>query len=178
MSKYPSLKKLKKICRDEGISCKGTKAELRVRLLDHFQDLAELTYYGPNKYFLAQDEEQIKEFYEAKAERENKPVFEERYQAFITDIKEKPDAPSEEEIFHQFYPNVYTLKDMEKVSGVPLEILEKIYNDSNIESVYSFLVKGCDYYKYRKEAEQAIKQSTTAKLYFNTLTCACNQYCL
>jgi hypothetical protein len=174
----PSLKELKRICKDEGVNCKGTKLELCTRLLDHFQDLAELTHYAPDKYFLPQDEAEIKEFYEAKAERDNKPVFEERYKAFITDIEEIPDSPSYKEIFHQSYPGVTTLPEMERVSGVSIKILEKIYNNSNMESVYSFLIKGCDYYKYEKLAKQAMKQSITAKFYFDTLTCRCNQYCL
>lgn len=160
----PSLRKLKSICKEEGLVCTGNRQELCERLLEHFETISK---DSPESYRFQTEE-------------------------YFTDLdiyfnKEK-DSISYSKLFHQSYPGANTLEEIEKVTGIPLKILEKIYNKGLREwgnehkwamaRVYSFAVKGCVFYNEdRKEAREAMKYQN-AKFYFDTTSCHCSQNCL
>lgn len=145
--------------------------------------------YAPDKYFegLNQDEKnkRLKRIKKGSKSDHNDPKA---YKPFETDfrngerIKTKPSRYTKQ--FEKFFPDAKSLDEKSKVTGVPLDIITKVYNRGmaawrtghrvgatqqqwGYARVHSFLVKGKTFYTTdRKLALEAIEGSEKAKSWF------------
>lgn len=92
----------------------------------------------------------------------------------------------------KYFPEATSLESKSKVTGVPLDLIEKVYNrgraawrtghrpGANVEQwgyarVHSFLVKGKTFYTTdRKLAKEAMKRSNKAKKWFDSIIGLCD----
>lgn len=199
---------LKQICKYEHISCSGTKEELCKRVMTHIKKLGENKQvakngvYSPEKYFSGltpkEREKRLREIRRAaKASSDSDPS---EYKPFSTDFeksgKRKPTRTSSyTQAFYDTFPNAKSLEDKAKVTGIPLDILKRVYNKGlaawrtghrpgatqgqwGAARVHSFIMKGCTFYNPdHKEAEEAMKRSTKAKKHWSRITCMCKKGC-
>lgn len=95
--------------------------------------------------------------------------------------------------FYKLYPNAHTLLEKAQATGVPLDILERVYEEGlaayrtghrpgatqgqwAAARVHSFLVKGCTFYfPDHLLAKEAIKRSTKAQNHFANLPRFCDK---
>lgn len=118
------------------------------------------------------------------------------YTQFETDfrngkrIQTKPSKYTNQ--WNEYFPNAKSLKEKSELTGVPLHIIEKIYNKGlaawrtghrpgatgqqwGYARVHSFLVKGKTYwYTDRKLALEAIEKSDKAKQWFDSIDGLCD----
>jgi len=132
--------------------------------------------YAPPKYFKGLTPEEVriryKRILEGSRSKSNDPRA---YRPFKTD-KNKPVRPSKYTIaFEKKYPDADSLAEKAKVTGVPLDIIKKVYNKGlaawrtghrpgasqqawGYARVHSFLMKGCTFYTTDKSLVKEAKE--------------------
>jgi len=200
-------KKLKEICKYEHISCSGTKGELCSRIVKHIDNLDENKtqsrkgVYSPEKYFDGlSPKEREKRLKEIRKGSKTKSDDSSAYKPFITDFKDgkkrKTKTSSYTQAFKDMFPDVSSLEEASKATGIPVDILKKVY-DRGLAAwrtghrpgatqgqwayarVYSFIMKGCTYYfPDHLLAQEAIKRSSKAKQHWDSVTCICKKGCV
>lgn len=153
--------------------------------------------YAPKSYFegLSFDEAQKRlKRIEVGSKSDHKDP--DSYSKFETDfrngkkIKTKPSKYTNQ--WNEYFPDAKSLEDKSKLTGVPLDIIQKVYNKGlaawrtghrpgatgqqwGYARVHSFLVKGKTYwYTDRKLALEAIKKSSKAKEWFDSIDGLCD----
>lgn len=115
---------------------------------------------------------------------------------FEKDGSRKKTKPSQyTKAFYDLYPNAKSLKQKARVTGVPEDILQKVYDRGmaawrtghrpgatqeqwGYARVHSFLMKGCTYYfPDHKLVEEAERKSKKARTYWKNLDCMCPKRC-
>jgi hypothetical protein len=117
------------------------------------------------------------------------------YRPFETDKGKKTQPSTYTQKFRQLFPGVSSLEGASQVTGIPLDILTKVYNKGlaawrtghrpgatqgqwAYARVYSFITKGCTfYYPDHTLAEEAMQRSKKAREHWNSLTCFCKKGC-
>lgn len=97
--------------------------------------------------------------------------------------------------FYTLYPAAKSLEQKADATGVPLDILQQVYNRGLAAyrtghrpganqgqwasaRVHSFLVKGCTYYfPDHKLAAEAVRRSSRARAHFAKVDCLCRKGC-
>ena len=153
--------------------------------------------YAPKAYFqgLTENEtkKRLKRIQEGHKTSHKNPKA---YRDFETDfrngerIKTKPSRYTNQ--WKKYFPNATSLEDKARLTGVPLDIVEKVYNKgmaawrtghrpgANVQQwgyarVHSFFVKGKTFYTTdNKLAKLAIKQSKKAKDWFDWVDGLCD----
>lgn len=153
--------------------------------------------YAPKAYFQGLNEKETKKrLKRIKEGTETSHKDPNAYRDFETDfrngerIKTKPSRYTNQ--WKKYFPNATSLEDKAKLTGVPLDIVEKVYNKgmaawrtghrpgANVQQwgyarVHSFLVKGKTFYTTdNKLAKLAIKQSKKAKDWFDWVDGLCD----
>jgi len=153
--------------------------------------------YAPKAYFQGLNEKETKKrLKRIKQGTETSHKDPHAYRDFDTDfrngerIKTKPSRYTNQ--WKKYFPNATSLEDKAKLTGVPLDIVEKVYNKgmaawrtghrpgANVQQwgyarVHSFLVKGKTFYTTdNKLAKLAIKQSKKAKDWFDWVDGLCD----
>lgn len=214
---------LRTLCKHEGVSCSGTKAEMCKRLAGHLGELEEkdktvkarkspkkvaenvsdpkIGFYAPEKYFAglthAQRKKRVAEIASRRKKASDDPSA---YGKFSTDYDEKGKRiPTKRSTyttaFYEKFPSAKSLEEKADATGVPLDILKKIYNKGlaawrtghrpgatqgqwGIARVHSFLMKGCTYYSPdHKEVAEAKKRSKKAQAHWKSVSCICKKVC-
>lgn len=195
-------KALQTMCKYEGLKCSGTKEELCQRLLKHFQKLGENINidpkrFSPKKYYaglsLSKAQKRKSEI-EARMTRE-KQTRKQDFSPFKTDrgVKTKPSIYTK--AFHDRFPRVETLQGISTATGIPLDILQKVYDKGlaawrtghrpgatgqqwAFARVYSFVMKGCTYYSPDDYLVMEAKdRSQKAKKFWKSVDCICKKGC-
>ena len=117
------------------------------------------------------------------------------YKPFKTDKYKKTKTSSYTTRFHQLFPGVTSLSSISKATGIPSDILKKVYDKGlaawrtghrpgatqgqwGYARVYSFVLKGCTYYSPdNKLADEAKEKSVKAKNHWKKMTCMCKKGC-
>ena len=153
--------------------------------------------YAPKSYFegLSFDEAQKRlKRIEVGSKSDHKDP--DSYSKFETDfrngkrIKTKPSKYTNQ--WNEYFPDAKSLEDKSELTGVPLDIIQKVYNKGlaawrtghrpgatgqqwGYARVHSFLVKGKTYwYTDRKLALEAIEKSSKAKEWFDSIDGLCD----
>jgi hypothetical protein len=209
MSSCPwTVKELRNMCKYEHILCTGSKEELCQRLLNHIAKLAEnepiakTGVYAPEKYFkgLTQQEREIrlKEIRKGSRTASDDPTA---YKPFITDYDQdtgqlkKTKTSVYTTAFYDLYPYAKTLEEKADITGIPLDILEKVYDKGlaawrtghrpgatqaqwGYARIHSFIMKGCTYYyPDHKLVEEAKQRSDKAIEHWDIVNCMCKKGC-
>lgn len=92
------------------------------------------------------------------------------------------------------FPNVKGKEQISKLTHIPVSILDEVY-DRGLEAwktghrpgatqhawawarLYSFLLKGCTYYKADADLVRKAKKIPEVKAYYSTRKCMCGKYC-
>lgn len=188
-----TVKELKILCKHEGLKCTGTKAVLCDRVVTYLKKLN-----IQEKYLTGlTDKERVKRIAEI---RINMRKTDPSAYKFSTDFtvggtRRKTKKSTYTTAFFDRYPNAKSLEDKAKATGVPLDILKKVYNKGlsayrtghrpgatpeqwGYARVHSFLMKGCTYYSPdHKLVEEAKERSTKAKRHWSSLKCICSKRC-
>ena len=201
-------KELREICKYEHISCSGTKEQLCGRLMKHIANLSENEknakkgVYSPEKYFAGlTPKEREKRLREIRSGAKTASDDPEAYRPFTTDFdpktgkRRKTKTSSYTNAFYDMYPKAKTLKQKSKVTGIPEDILQKVYDKGlaawrtghrpgatqgqwGSARVHSFIMKGCTYYyPDHKLVEEAKRRSKKAKGHWNNVDCICKKGC-
>ena len=117
------------------------------------------------------------------------------YKPFKTDIGKKTRTSSYTTRFHELYPQVKGLSGISRVTGIPEDILRKVYNKGmaawrtghrpgatqaqwGYARVYSFVLKGCTYfYPDYSLVLEARERSEKARRHWNSVKCFCKKGC-
>lgn len=202
-----TLKQLKQLSKElelENYSSK-TKSKLIKQILDEtskskltktIKNSKEVSWV-PDKYLKGLSEKEkiqrIKEIYKRKDEDPDDPKS---YRPAKTDKDKDVKTSKYTEAFREMYPNATSLSQKAKATGVPKDILQKVY-DKGLAAwkggnhrpgasqqawanarVHSFLMKGCAFYTAdNKLAEEAKSQSKKAKKHWNKVDCMCDKKC-
>jgi hypothetical protein len=152
--------------------------------------------FSPSKYYTGltkkEAEHRQKEIAKGKKTKSNDRRA---YKPFETDKNKKTKPSSYTTKFHSMFPEVKNLQQIEKMTGIPLDILQKVY-DKGLAAwrtghrpgatqgqwayarVYSFVVKGCThFYPDHKLVEEAKSRSAKAKAFWQNIKCYCNKGC-
>lgn len=192
-------KELSLLCKHEGIKCSGTKDEMCQRLMEQ---IGALNTYLPEKYLdgLKPKEriERIKEISKGKNTDSSDPKSYSQ-KKFKTDFdkktgkRKKTKTSSYTEAFNQHFPNSKSLEEKAKSTGIPLDILEKVYKKGlaawrtghrpgatqeqwGYARVHSFIMKGCTYYSPdHKLVEEAKERSQKAKKWWKSIDKMCKK---
>ena len=153
--------------------------------------------YSPMGYFEGLDSKETK-IRLKRMERGTKSSHKdpEAYKDFETDfrdgvrIKTKPSRYTKQ--WNKYFPNAKSLEEKARLTGVPLDIIKKVYNKglaawrtghrpgANVQQwgyarVHSFLVKGKTFWTTdRKLAIQAMEESDKAREWFNSVDGLCD----
>lgn len=119
----------------------------------------------------------------------------EAYKPFSTDVGKKTKRSVYTEKFHSLFPKVHTLEGVSEVTGIPLDIVQKVYNKGlaawrtghrpgatqtqwGYARVYSFATKGCTfYYPDHTLVAEAMRRSEKARKHWASLECFCRKGC-
>lgn len=153
-------------------------------------------YFSPSKYYagLTKKEASIRKKEITKGKK-SKSSDKKAYKPFQTDKGKKTKSSSYTKKFHSMFPEVKSLQQISKVTGIPLDILQRVY-DKGLAAwrtghrpgatqgqwayarVYSFVVKGCThFYPDHKLVEEAKSRSAKAKAFWKNLKCFCPKGC-
>ena len=98
-------------------------------------------------------------------------------------------------MFHEYFPNVKSLGGISKATGIPLDIIKKVYDKGlaawrtghrpgatqgqwGYARVYSFVLKGCTYYYPDNSlAREAKERSQKAVEHWKKMKCICAKGC-
>lgn len=201
-----TVKQLKGLAKDldlEGYSSKNKDALIKL-ILDKVTD-RKLTSaikssndinWVPDKYLKGLSEsDQVKRIKEIYKRKEEDPKKGSSYRPFETDKGKTTKTSTYTEKFREMYPNAKSLQQKAKATGVPEDILQKVY-DKGLAAyrvghrpktsqgawanarVHSFLVKGCTFYTADKKlAEEAMERSKKAKKHWDKVDCMCKKKC-
>lgn len=152
--------------------------------------------YSPKKYYagLSQEEVEVRKKEIAKGRR-TESDDPSAYEPFQTDIGKKTKPSTYTTRFHELFPGVSGLKNISNETGIPLDILKKVY-DKGLAAwrtghrpgatqgqwayarVYSFVLKGCTYfYPDHTLVEEAKQRSNKAVQHWEGMTCMCKKGC-
>jgi len=190
---------LKYLCEKHNICDSGKNEELEERLLLKFVDENKNIIKGkfsPKKYYAGLSKKEVeirkKEISHGEKTRSDDP---EAYKPFKTDVGKKTKTSSYTTRFHQLFPDVKGLGTISKTTGIPKDILQKVYDKGlaawrtghrpgatqgqwGYARVYSFVLKGCTYYyPDNKLVEEAKKRSEKAKAHWKKMKCMCKKGC-
>lgn len=203
-----TVKELREICKYEHISCSGTKEQLCERLMKHIDKLAENEDfakdggYTPEKYFKGlSPKEREKRLREIRKRSKADPDDPNSYKPFTTDYDpktgkiRKTKTSNYTKAFYDMYPKAKTLKQKSQITGIPEDILKKVYRKGlaawktghrpgatqgqwGSARVHSFIMKGCTYYyPDHKLVEEAKRRSSKAEKHWDSVTCICKKGC-
>lgn len=187
------------LCDKHGVCSVGTSEELTTRLILKFVDENRNIIKGkfsPKKYYAGlskkEIEERKKEIAKGEKTRSDDPKA---YKPFKTDVGKKTKTSSYTTRFHKLFPGVTSLSGISKATGIPLDIITKVYDKGlaawrtghrpgatqgqwGYARVYSFVLKGCTYYyPDNRLVEEAKKRSEKAKRHWKKMTCTCKKGC-
>lgn len=151
----------------------------------------------PDRYLEGLSEtKQVQRIKEIYARKEEDPKKGSSYRPFKTDKGVKTKKSKYTAAFEKKYPKAKSLEQKARATGVPKDILQKVYNKGmaayksghrpSVNSqqawafarVHSFLMKGCTYYTADKKlAEEAKERSAKAKKHWNSVKCICDKKC-
>lgn len=187
-----------KLAQDEGLEnySQLNKSELCRCLNKHF--IGKEKIYAPEKYLkgLTLDEKinRLKQIQESH-KKNNKNSYKPPKSDFDNNGNRKKTKKSKyTKAFEEMYPNVDGLDETAEATGIPLDILEKVYKKGlaawrgghhrpgatqqqwGYARVYSFIMKGCTYYNPdHKLVEEAMKRSKKAKKHWDSVEKMCNK---
>ena len=152
--------------------------------------------FSPKKYYagLTQKETEIRK---REISRGTKTSHKDpsAYKPFKTDLGKKTKPSTYTEKFHTLFPDVKGLPEITKATGIPLDILTKVYNKGlaawrtghrpgatqaqwGYARVYSFVLKGCTfYYPDHTLVDEAMRRSKKAQKHWESLDCFCKKGC-
>ena len=199
-----TVRELKQLCKYEHIPCTGNKETLCRRLHSHLKGLhgsqaaSKKGVYAPEKYLKGlRGKEREKRLQEIRRGSKTRSNDHKAYRPFITDYDKgklrKTKSSSYTVAFRKAFPNITSLKDKARVTGVPEDILKRVYNKGLAAwrtghrpgatqgrwasaRVNSFLMKGCTfYYPDHKLVEEAKRRSTRARSHWASMTKLCKK---
>lgn len=202
-------KELRQLCKLYNVSCLGRKEVLCKRVLEAAASLKQGNTvrsggYAPEKYLeglsAAERKQRLREIARgSQTTSDDASAYE--ASRFATDFdpktgkRRKTKTSSYTERFYKLYPDAKSLKEKSEATGVPLDILQKVY-DKGLAAyrtghrpgatqgqwaaarVHSFLVKGCTFYfPDHKLAAEAMQRSAQARQHFKRVDCFCHKGC-
>jgi hypothetical protein len=152
--------------------------------------------FSPKKYYAGLTKREI-EVRKKEIERGEKTSYRDpsAYKPFTTDVGKKTKTSTYTERFHALFPNVSGLEDISKATGIPLDIIKKVYNKGlaawrtghrpgatqgqwGYARVYSFVLKGCTfYYPDHNLVDEAMARSKKAQKHWESMDCFCKKGC-
>jgi hypothetical protein len=196
-----TVAELKAICRHEKLKCSGTKEELCKRVITHIRNM-EKGVYAPRKYFEGlSPAEKVKRLKTIKKGTKSDFRDPKAYVKFDTDyikkdgkkVRRDTKTSSYTKSFENIFPDAKSLKQKAQKTGVPEDILKKVYNKGlaahrtghrpgatasqwGYARVHSFLMKGCTYYSPdHKLVEEAKQRSPKAKKWWSSRKKTCRK---
>jgi hypothetical protein len=86
-------------------------------------------FYSPLKYFLGLNEKEIKQrLKEIEKGRKSDYKSPKSYKPFSTDIGKPTKKSRYTAAFEKLYPNAHSLEEKSRITGIPLSILQQVYN--------------------------------------------------
>lgn len=179
----PTVKDLREFCRLAGIPCSGTKADFMTRV-----DAYLSKYRYPRRYMEGLD---AKEAWEKKFALKHNELKEQSggvpsYHALPSDEGHATKRSTYTTRWLAEFPDATTLASQSKVSGVPRDILERVYSKGlaawrgghhrpgasqhawAMARVYSFLTKGKTFFTADSGlAQEAVERSHKARKFWN-----------
>lgn len=189
--KMPKVTELKKFCKLSGMKCSGNKGELMERVEEYLNKYK----YAPRYLRGLSKEDKFEKKFEIKYyQLEERQTGKKSYSPIKSDEKKSSKKSTYTQKWNQTYKNVKTLKEKSRISGVPLDILEKVNNKGlaawrggqhrpgasqqawGIARVNSFLTCGkAFYFPDHKLAKEAMSRSPKAKQFWTKQKCKFNQ---
>jgi hypothetical protein len=168
----------------------------KTKLTKEIKNSKELSWV-PDRYLKGLSEkeqvERIKEIYKRKDEDPKDPKS---YRPAKTDKGKSTSTSKYTKAFNDMYPNAKSLEQKAKATGVPKDILQKVYDKGlaawrggnhrpgasqqawGYARVHSFLMKGCTYYTADKKlVEEAKERSKKATNHWKKVKCICDKQC-
>lgn len=187
------LEALKIICKDEKLSCTGTTEQLKNRIVKHYIKSQE---FSPKKYYAGLSTEEAK-LRKKEITKGKKTSHKDKsaYKGFKTDIGKKTKPSTYTKMFHEKFPDIHSLSQISKATGIPSDIIKKVYNKGlaawrtghrpgatqgqwGYARVYSFVLKGCTYYSPDNTlVKEAKERSEKAKEHWKKMRCVCPKGC-
>jgi len=187
-----SVEELKKICKTQERKLCSRLKNKKITENTNIDD----RFYSPLKYFIGLNDNEI----ETRIEEINKgrktdykdPLS---YKPFSTDIGKTTKKSKYTKLFYELYPNAISLEDKANVTGIPLDILKKVYNKGlaawrtghrpgasqgswGIARVHSFIMRGCSFFTSDKKlAVEARSRSKKADQWYKKIKCHCDKTC-
>jgi hypothetical protein len=187
------------LCEKHGICSVGTKDALKSRLILKFVDENQNIIKGkfsPKKYYTGLTKKEVEERKKEIATGEKtKSSDRSAYKPFKTDKNKTTKTSSYTTRFHQLFPGVSGLSAISKATGIPGDIIKKVYDKGlaawrtghrpgatqgqwGYARVYSFVLKGCTYYyPDNKLADEAKERSEKARSHWKKMRCMCKKGC-
>lgn len=172
----PTVKELRDFCRLTGIPCSGTKPALTATVQQY-----------PHTYMSGLDpEEAFEKTFTLRSNelRERNEGFQ-SFERLSSDARQPVKTSTYTTLWLSMYPHATTLESQSRVSGVPTDILERVYRKGlaawrgghhrpgasqhawAMARVYSFLTKGKTFFTADgKLAEEAVERSLKARQFW------------
>jgi hypothetical protein len=179
----PTVKELRDFCRMAGIPCSGVKAALTTTVTEYLH-----RFKYPQKYMtgLDPDEAWEKKFALKASELKERNGGSPNFRELSSDARHSTKPSTYTTHWLSLYPHATTLEAQSKVSGVPTDILDRVYSKGlaawrgghhrpgasqhawAMARVYSFLTKGKTFFTADgRLAEEAAGRSGKAQRFWN-----------
>ena len=183
----PTLKKLQKFCKLADLTCTGNKEEVLERVKKYLKKYK----YAPRYLKGLSKEERLDKKFDIRYNKlKERKTGKKSYSPLKTDKKKSPKLSTYTEKWNKTYKSAKTLKEKSKISGVPVDILNKVDKKGKaawgggqhrpgasqqswgIARVNSFLTCGKTFYfPDHKLAKEAMKRSPKSKNFWKKQGC-------